>query len=75
MTDQPHTQGVCEVYLNDDNLSVNDNMRGQYDSGLENLLALHGEIYDQGKGYWVKVEAWQTTPSERVMNSRARINC
>lgn len=38
----------------------------QYDAGLENLLALHGEIYDQGKGYWVKVEAWQTIPSERV---------
>jgi len=41
-------------------------MSGQYDSGLENLLALHGEVYDQGKGYWVKVEAWQTMPSVRI---------
>ena len=29
------------------------------DVGLDTLLLLNGEIYDQGDGYWVKIEAWQ----------------
>ena len=28
--------------------------------GLETLLDLHGQIIDQGDGYWVKIEAWRT---------------
>ncbi len=29
------------------------------DPGIETLLDLHGQIIDQGKGYWVKIEAWR----------------
>jgi Family of unknown function (DUF6516) len=28
------------------------------DSGLTTLLDLHGEILDQGNGYWVEIRAW-----------------
>lgn len=34
--------------------------------GLETLLLLHGEIYDQGNGYWIRVEAWVVEPDEHV---------
>ena len=27
------------------------------DVGIETLLLLNGEIYDQGNGYWIKIEA------------------
>jgi hypothetical protein len=27
---------------------------------------MHGVIIDQGGGYWVKLEAWQVSPSEGV---------
>jgi len=34
--------------------------------GLETLLLLHGEIYDQGNGFWVKVEAWLVEPDQHI---------
>nr|EES52923.1 MAG: protein of unknown function [Leptospirillum ferrodiazotrophum] len=36
------------------------------DPGIENLLELHGQIIDQGHGYWVKIEAWRTDPTAEV---------
>jgi hypothetical protein len=36
------------------------------DHSLDTLLSLHGEIYDQGDGYWIKVEAWQVEASPHV---------
>lgn len=36
------------------------------DAGLETLLLLNGEIYDQGNGYWLKIEAWRVAANERV---------
>lgn len=36
------------------------------DTGLETLLLLNGEIYDQGNGYWIKIEAWRIETSEHV---------
>lgn len=41
-------------------------MKTSRDSGLENLLLLHGEIYDQGEGYWIKIEAWEVAPDLHV---------
>ena len=34
------------------------------DSGLENLLDLHGTQVHREDGYWWKIEAWQITPSK-----------
>lgn len=36
------------------------------DAGLETLLLLNGEIYDQGSGYWIKIEAWRIEANEHV---------
>ena len=36
------------------------------DPGLETLLLLNGEIYDQGNGYWLKIEAWCVEANEHV---------
>lgn len=36
------------------------------DVGLETLLLLNGEIYDQGNGYWIKTEAWRIETNEHV---------
>ena len=36
------------------------------DAGIETLLLLNGEIYDQGNGYWIKIEAWCVETSEHV---------
>lgn len=36
------------------------------DSGLDVLLNLAGEIYDQGDGYWIKIEAWRVAPTPQV---------
>jgi len=36
------------------------------DVGLDTLLLLNGEIYDQGNGYWVKIEAWQVESSAHI---------
>jgi hypothetical protein len=34
------------------------------DVGLETLLLLDGEIYDQGGGHWIRIQAWDV-PSNR----------
>ena len=36
------------------------------DAGLETLLLLNGEIYDQGNGCWIKIEAWRVEVNEHV---------
>jgi len=36
------------------------------DVGLETLLLLNGEIYDQDNGYWIKIEAWRIEANEHV---------
>ena len=36
------------------------------DLGIETLLLLDGEIYDQGNGYWIKIEARQVKANEHV---------
>ena len=36
------------------------------DAGLETLLLLNGEIYDQGHGYWIKIEAWRVETNGHV---------
>jgi Family of unknown function (DUF6516) len=36
------------------------------DAGLATLLLLNGEIYDQGNGYWIKVEAWPVEWNEHL---------
>lgn len=36
------------------------------DFGIVTLLELHGEILAQEDGYWIKIEAWRTAPSEGV---------
>jgi len=33
------------------------------DPGINTLLDLHGQIIDQGGGYWVKIEAWRVEAS------------
>jgi len=34
------------------------------DKDVETLLDLHGNIFDQGDGYWITIKAWrvQSTP-------------
>lgn len=32
------------------------------DKDVETLLDLHGSIFDQGGGYWLKIEAWRVEP-------------
>lgn len=36
------------------------------DLGLGTLLDLNGYIADQGGGYWVKVDAWQVSPTPEI---------
>ena len=36
------------------------------DAGLETLLLLHNEIYDQGNGFWIKIEAWRVEATEHI---------
>jgi hypothetical protein len=36
------------------------------DAGLATLLLLNGEIYDQGNGYWIKLEAWSVEANEHL---------
>ena len=38
----------------------------QRDPGIENLLELHGQIIDQGAGYWIKIKAWRVDPTATV---------
>jgi hypothetical protein len=35
-------------------------------TGLDTLLDLHGEVWVQDGGYWIKVEAWTVEPTEAV---------
>ena len=39
---------------------------GKYDAGIETLLDLHDSVLDQGKDYWVKLEAWRVEVSKQV---------
>lgn len=36
------------------------------DFGIETLLDLHEEAFDQGDGYWVKIEAWRVLPTPAI---------
>lgn len=36
------------------------------DTGLKTLLDLNGYTIDQNGGYWVKIEAWEVTPSKEI---------
>jgi hypothetical protein len=36
------------------------------DAGIVTLLDLHGQIIDQGHGYWLKIEAWRVEPSREI---------
>ena len=38
----------------------------QRDSGIDTLLDLHGEIIEQGQGYWVRIEAWPVEPTPAI---------
>lgn len=34
--------------------------------GITTLIELHGQIIDQGDGYWIKIEAWQVAVTEEI---------
>ena len=36
------------------------------DPAIDTLLNLHGEIIDQGGGYWMKIEAWRVDATEEI---------
>jgi hypothetical protein len=36
------------------------------DSGIDTLLELHGSIFDQGGGYWIKIEAWSVDATKDI---------
>lgn len=36
------------------------------DYGLQTLLDLNGMVYYYDDGYWIKFEAWQVEPSDRI---------
>lgn len=36
------------------------------DKDVETLLDLHGSIFDQGEGYWLKIEAWRVDASAGI---------
>lgn len=36
------------------------------DKDVETLLDLHGSIFDQGDGYWIKIEAWRVRASPGI---------
>lgn len=36
------------------------------DTGIETLLDLNGSIFDQGNGYWIKLEAWSVEVCKEV---------
>lgn len=36
------------------------------DPGIETLLDLHDQVIDQGKGYWLKIEAWRVSVTSEV---------
>lgn len=41
-------------------------MHLRQDVGLETLLLLNDEIYDQGDGYWVRIEAWKVQSNAHI---------
>ena len=36
------------------------------DPGIATLLDLHGQVIDQGQGYWLKIEAWRIAPTTEI---------
>ena len=36
------------------------------DPGMSTLLDLHGQVLDQGGGYWIKIEAWRVQRSPHI---------
>lgn len=36
------------------------------DPAIDTLLDLNGSIFDQGNGYWIKLEAWQVDASKEI---------
>lgn len=36
------------------------------DKDVETLLDLNGSIFDQGNGYWIKIEAWRVKPTPGI---------
>lgn len=44
-------------------------MAATHDHSLDNLLLLHGEVYGQGDGYWIKIEAWEVAADEHIPHS------
>ncbi len=36
------------------------------DTGIDTLLDLHGQLIDQGNGYWIKIEAWQVNTTRKT---------
>lgn len=38
----------------------------QLDPGISTLLDLHGQVLDQGDGYWIKIEAWRVEVSAHI---------
>jgi hypothetical protein len=44
------------------------------DPGIETLLELHGQIIDQGDGYWVKIEAWRVDATAEIPHGIRCIN-
>lgn len=38
----------------------------QLDPGISTLLDLHGQVLEQGAGYWIKIEAWRVAVSAHI---------
>jgi hypothetical protein len=36
--------------------------------GVETLLDLHGQVIDQGSGYWLKIEVWRINPTPEAQH-------
>ena len=36
------------------------------DPGIATLIDLHGQVIDQGQGYWLKIEAWRIEPTTEI---------
>lgn len=41
-------------------------MAATHEQSLDTLLLLHGEVYDQGEGFWIKIEAWEVPAGEHT---------
>ena len=43
---------------------------------IRTLLDLHDQIIDQEDGYWLKIEAWEVTPSKDIPHGiSTRLRC